>query len=216
MAIAVNYREQYARYGRYFKTIIDKYSKKPAVRTSVELLLTLFTISFFAVFALRPTAVTIARLVSDIRTQRDIEGRLTEKVDSLRKAQAVLSAEQARIVLLDQALPRGPHPDQLVQQIEGLSQTYGVGLESLSVGKTLILGKTDKKKAEKFGTFEVSFLVRGDYGGTISFLEELEALRRVVNLNSVSYGPSTKQGESGVIILTVGAQIPYYPEERKK
>ncbi len=216
MATAANYREQYAQYKRYFTSLAEQYQKKPVVRVSVEFLLTLLTISFFAVFAIRPTVLTIAQLISDVRSQQQIKRQLDEKIANIQKAQALASREASRLTFLDQALPAGPQPDFLVRQIEGLAGSHNVFIESLSIGKLpLYETKSTTSPQGKFASFEVSFLIRGSYSATHAFLNEIENLRRIVNLTSISYGPSTKEGESGVIILAVGAQVPYFPEKKE-
>lgn len=218
MPAATNYREQYAQYKRYFTTLSNTYGEKPVVRTSVELVLTLLTVSFFAVFAIRPTVLTVAQLFSDVRQQQQkIKKPLQEKVQNLKTAQDVATRESRSLSLLDQALPRGPKPDLLLRQIEGLATQYGVVIESLSIGKLALFGNVNPTKAtgEKYSSFEVSFLVGGSYNGTHAFLKELEEIRRVVNITSISYRPSSEEGESNVIILAAGAQVPYYPEKKE-
>lgn len=219
MAISTNYREQYAKYSRYFRNLVETYGKKEAVRTSVELLLTLLTVSFFAVFAIRPTVDTIARLVADIKTQKDIQKTLDEKIVNLKKAQATYNAESNRLVFLDQGMPRGPFPDLLVRQLEGLAGQTGVSLSALGTGKTQLLGKNTQSDVQAKKTepqFEVSFTVRGEYKKILSFLEDLENLRRLVNITSISVSKNLKVGEENTIILTVGAQVPYYQSDKTK
>ena len=158
MAASENYRERYAQNRRYFRFLSDTYQKKPVVKTSVELLLTLLTISFFAVFAIRPTVLTIAQLVADVRAQTQIKRQLDEKLQNIQKAQALSKQEQTRLAFLDQALPAGPKPDLLVRQIEGLANANGLVLESLSIGK-LALYETKATAGGpqgKFSSFEVS------------------------------------------------------------
>lgn len=215
-ASSTNYREQYAHYRRYFKSLADTYYKKPEVRTSIELLLTLLAVSFFAVFAIRPTVLTIAQLIADVRAQTQIKKQLDEKIQNIRKAQEVSAREQTRLTYLDQALPAGPQPDRLVGQIEGLAGAHELVLESLNIGK-LPLYETKDNPTEprgKFSSFEVSFLVAGSYTNTLAFLKEVEDLRRIVNITSVSYGPSSKEVEDRIIILAVGAQVPYFPDKK--
>lgn len=212
MAIASNYREDYAKYSRNFTKIAQKYGQRPEVRTGVELLLTFLTISFFAVFAIRPTVNTIATLIANIKTQKEIEAKLNEKITNLKKAQIVFAQENARLALLDQAYPQGPQPDLLAGQIERLTAQDNLKLETFNVGKTPLDGKIAKEQGKGAESqFELSFLVKGEYKNIISFLKDLENLRRLVNITTISTSVSKKQGEEGKILLTIGAQVPYYP-----
>lgn len=206
-----NYRESYAKYSRYFKNLAQTYGKQPVVRYSAELLFTLLAISFFAVFAIRPTVNTIAHLYADIKTQKEIEGKLTDKISNLKKAQVAYSREANRLVMLDEALPRGPAPEFFVQQLEGLAREDGVILESITVGKTPLYGKILEEQSKgNGGSFEASFLVKGDYKKIVTYLGDLESLRRILSLNSVTVGVNKKLGEKGVITLTVESEVAYY------
>ncbi|OGY09925.1 MAG: hypothetical protein A2782_04455 [Candidatus Blackburnbacteria bacterium RIFCSPHIGHO2_01_FULL_43_15b] len=205
MAIAYNY-------SRNFTKIAQKYSARPEVRTGVELLLTFLTISFFAVLAIRPTANTIATLVADIKTQKEIEAKLNDKIANLKKAQTVFAQESRRLALLDQAYPKGPQPDILASQLEGLAAQDNLKLETFNVGKTPLAGKVAKDQSKGAESqFELSFLVKGEYKNILTFLKDVENLRRLINITTISTAVSKKSGEEGKILLTVGAQIPYYP-----
>ena len=70
--MTVNYREQYAKYNKYFTSLRLVYTKKPEVRVSLNLLMTLLAISFFGLFALRSTISTIAELLSNVKSQEEI------------------------------------------------------------------------------------------------------------------------------------------------
>ncbi|MBI2590906.1 MAG: type 4a pilus biogenesis protein PilO [Candidatus Blackburnbacteria bacterium] len=213
MAIASNYREKYAKYTRQLARIVQVAGQKPEVRASIELLLTFLTISFFAVFAIRPTANTIAKLIADVKTQKDIQVKLNDKITNLKKAQTVYAQEKTRIALLDQAYPKNPQPDTLASQLENLAAQNSLKLESLNVGKTTLAGKIAKDQAKvDESQFELSFLVKGEYRNILLFLKDTENLRRLINVTSVSMGVSKKSGDEGAILLTVGAQIPYYPD----
>lgn len=217
MAIASNYREKYAKYTHNLAKIAQIAGQKPEVRVSIELLLTFLTISFFAVFAIRPTVNTIAKLVADIKTQKDIQTKLNDKITNLKKAQIVYTQEKTRLALLDQAYPKGPQPDTLASQLEGLAAQNSLKLESLNVGKTTLAGKiiNDQPKGTE-SQFELSFLVKGEYKNILIFLKDVENLRRLINITSVSAGLSKKSGEEGAILLTIGAQVPYYPNTIEK
>lgn len=217
MAIAANYREGYAKYSRYFKSIAQNYGQKPVVRTSIELLLTFLTISFFAVFAIRPTVNTIAGLIAEIKTQKEIQTKLDEKLVNLKKAQVAYAQGSAGLTFLEQALPKGPQPDQLVRQLEGLAAQDGLVLASLNIDKTPLFGKVVQEESKKTGSqFEVSFLIKGDYQRVLAFLLDVENLRRIINITSVSLGTTNKTGEQATILLTISAEIPYYEATQLK
>jgi len=68
--MAPAWRNSYLRHKTYFLNISSQYSKKQDVRMFMELLLSLATVSLFAVFAIRPTLITIAELYKEIQGKK--------------------------------------------------------------------------------------------------------------------------------------------------
>lgn len=216
-AVGTSYREQYARYRRYFRRIIQVYEQRPEVKTSVELLLTLGTISFFAVFAIRPTLNTIAELLATTRTQEEIQQKLQEKIGALGVAQTTWVEEQERITLLNQALPDNSNPESYLQQIEGLTAKHGLQLITFNIDRVLLFGKEEaKSQREKpenaipgIENMDVSLSISGQYESLLSFLADLGNLRRPILVDSLSFGAS-RGNAPGPLILTVSGKVPYY------
>lgn len=208
-----NYRQQYAKYKRWFREVAKTALGKPEIRAGLEVLLAFLTVSFFAVFAIRPTVATISQLVSDTRSQKEISNQLDEKIKALREAQELWSAQQGTIKLLDGALPKDPLPDQAIQQIEGLAAKHNTALVAVNVGKAHLFGPSPKKPQ---ADFEASFSVLGTFENTRAFLQEVEHLRRVMVVKSFSYGPAKKEAEEAEkeqILLVIGVTVPYYYRE---
>lgn len=216
-----NYQRQYLRYSRYFRQLTGAYRDTPALRASLEFLLTLFTISFFALFALRPTINTIAELWANINSQRQIKTRLEQKIRDLAVSQEIWKTEQKRMETLDRALPKNPGPDTYIKQIEGLAASRGLGISFLKVDEVALRGEVEKQgekktKGQKTETISVSLLLSGSYAPLLGFLEDLENLRRVTDTTSVSF-TTTKGVIPGqtVILLTVANEVPYYKGGKK-
>lgn len=215
MAIA-NYREQYARYKRYFTRLGEEYMKREEVKTSLEFLLTLLAISFFAIFALRPTVNAISGLISQIRSQEEIREKLETKIRSLTQAQEIWTREEKRISVLDNALPENPKPAEFIKQIEGLGGMSGVSLTSLTISETPVLGeksdKENKKEEKRENSMESSFVVTGSYSSLVNFLEELEKTRRLVSIKDVSL-VKAKIGETVSLMLTTTVNASYFKND---
>ena len=78
--MAPAWRNSYLRYKTYFLNISSQYSKKADVRVFMELLLSLATVSLFAIFAIRPTLITIAELFKEIQGKKTTVAQLDEKI----------------------------------------------------------------------------------------------------------------------------------------
>lgn len=221
MAI-VNYRESYAISSKYFQKIKDTYSTNTQIRESVELLLTFLTISFFIVFALRPTVNTISELISNINSQKEIQGKLDTKLADLTRARQNYTREEKRLFLVEQALPENPTPDLYLRQLEGLVGTYSLTLKSLSIGETLLFGvlpknvQDDAKKKEKVPGVrgsQISFVVLGNFEDITEFVDDIENLRQTLLVDTFSLGIS--QGiDLGKISLTISGSVPNFPKQK--
>lgn len=212
---AISYREQYARYTRYFSRLAQIYGQRPAVRASFELLLTLLTISFFTVFALRPTFNAITELWSEIESQKQTKAQLGEKLTNLGNAQSALAQEQERLELLSQAMPENPQPERYLRQAEGLAARNQVSLITFNVDRVTLFGKTEMKKPkegqENLAEARVTLSVSGEYNSLISFLQEIENLRRLIIIETVSFGAG-KGKQAGSLVLTISGKIPYFTQ----
>lgn len=212
--MALSYRRDYSNYKKYFIRLKSTYSERPDIKAGVEVVLTFLTIAFFLLFAIRPTVNTISELLSDIKSQKEIQVKLTKKIADLQKAQVIFSKEQPRLAFLNQALPRGAEPEVLVQQIEGVASKRNVTLDAISLGKTILFDKTNKNPPGP-AEFEISYTVKGSFEDTLAFLQDTENLRRTTSIVSLAFSISKRSEESGILLLTVGAMSPYYGLEKK-
>lgn len=217
----INYRQQYARYKRYFRELTQTYAQKPGVRTSIELLLSLLVISFFAIFALRPTLNTIAELWATIRSQREAGQQLDQKLQALATAQTVWSRDQERLSLLEEALPSEAQPEKFLRQIEGLAAEHNVSINSFNIDEVLLFGEELKKKREKkekegiegAQEFTLSFSVGADFEPLMAFLTGLENLRNVIEIEAFAFGRSSGK-QTGPLSLNIAGKV-YFAEEGK-
>lgn len=216
MAAAINARSQYLRYNRYFRRLTDAYTNVPAVRVSVELLLTLFTISFFVIFALRPTINTISDLVSQIRSQEEIKTKLEQKITNLARAQELWTREKAKVSLIEQAIGKTPEPDIYIKQVEKLAVSKGLSISFLKVEEVGLKGEVKNKeqnkpkKTKSTDFIDTAVSVTGSYGSLLSFLEGLENLRRTINVTSISFVSTKNPGQSqNTLVLTIASKVPY-------
>lgn len=218
----VNYRERYARYSRYFAQLKQAVDKNQQVQESVELLLTFLTISFFIVFALRPTVNTITELWASVNSQKEIGQKLDTKLSNLTQARANYNKEEKRLFLVEQSLPENPSPDLYLAQIEGLVATYSLTLKSFNVAEILLFGVVPKdiqeqeEKKQKIPGVRgapITFAVTGSFENISAFLDDLENLRQILTVDNFLVGIA-KSFDSN-ITLTVAGTIPSYPGTRQ-
>lgn len=197
-------------YQRYFVNLQNLYKRKE-IKVYTNLILSLFAVTLFVYFALRPTAITIAALFRELEDKKTINQKLQEKINSLDQARINYSKITNSLYLLDQALPKDSDVNLLLVQIEILAQKSNVAFKGMNFEPVNILGEDTSKKANKknkIGTNEIVFNldVTGDYESLKSFLKNLEGLRRLINIQSFSITQSQKEGEEKVMSITISTK----------
>ena len=214
--MALGWRSGYLRYKDYFLNILLVYKKRPDLKMFLEAGLSLFTIFVFSVFALRPTLLTIATLVREIRTKEETVAKMDEKIANLDAAEVLYSEVEQRINTVKESVPEGPEPDSFLRQVEGVSQGASAQVLGVSFGEVTLSGKAPEKKAKeelaalpegaKALPFSVS--VTGDYFALSKFLADLENLRRPLKIDAS--GMNSSQTPEGVTLtLVISARTPY-------
>jgi Tfp pilus assembly protein PilO len=179
-----DWQTEYHRYRRYFTDLSRFYQSKKA-KTYLGIILSLLTTTFFVVFAIKPTLVTITQLVRQIKDQKLVEASLEKKINSLAQAQNEYLAIESELYLLDEALPQEPQASLLLKQLETLASQKNVNIKRLKINE-FELKKTGSHKSEK-QPLTFTFTAIGDYPNLKAFLSSLADLRRIVLVESFSF-----------------------------
>lgn len=212
--MALGWRSGYIRYKRLFLNIAELYNQRRDIRAFLETLLTLGTIAVFAIFALRPTLLTIANLYQEIKAKEQLASDLTKKAQNLVQAQTIYNQEGTRLSLLSSAMPEKPFPELFVRQLEGLVAKHNVEVLGLTFGKATLLGSEDDSAIKKVslpanvGGASFSLSAKGTYTSITSFLADLESLRRPIIIDTFSLNVSGVEGKD-VLVLVVTGLAPY-------
>lgn len=217
--MALGWRGAYLRYRDYFLNIINVYKQKQDVKMFLEILLSAGTISLFAVFAIKPTVVTIIDLVNQLQSRQQTLTQMNQKINDIQTAQALFNVNQTTIALVPEAVPTDPSPDGFARQIEGLSKKSSANLLGVSIGDVTLVGKpTQTVKQTDFaplpeGAKEVSFSIslEGDFTSLVTFVTSLQNLRRPVKVDVFNISSSkTKTGPA--LVLLISGRVPYYAQ----
>ncbi len=217
--MALGWRKNYLRYRSYFLNIANIYKQRPDLKVFLELILTLATISFFVLFALKPTLLTVIELLKEIEAKEETVEKMNTKIQNLQQAQTLYIQEGTRIKLLETALPDNPAPDLFVRQMEGLATNYSVNLLGITIGEVTLLGEEKEKRSKvelqplpegsKGITFSVS--TAGSYQGLVNFLSALENMRRPVKIDTLNIlSPQLEEAQN--LILVIAGRTPYLKE----
>ena len=220
--MALGWRKDYLRYKSYFLNVLNLYKRREDLRMFLEIILSLVTISFFSIFALRPTFLTISTLLKEVNTKKETVTKMDTKIANLQTAQNILSQESARIPILELSIPQFPQPQNFVHQIEGIAVTTQVEVLGIRVDETQLKGdipvkdqatKTDSNFPAGIGNMGFSVSATGSFQNLISFLKDLENLRSPVKINVLGISLSKKE-QGNVLTLIVTGKVPYLGGEK--
>jgi len=183
-------------YQKYLYNIVALYKQRQDLKAYLEILLSIGTIALFVVFAIKPTLITIADLVVKINNQQQTSDALDTKIKNLGIAQTLYNQEAANITLLNSAIPNGSSVPSYVRQVEGAIQKNSVTESSLSIDKVDLLSTNSTGSA----SFNLTTTVSGNYQNLVSFMQDLENLRRPSILSKVDFTSGS---------LTTTNQVPF-------
>ena len=214
--MAQSWKKEYLRYKSFFLSISELYRKKRSLRMFLEVLLSLVTISFFGIFALRPTLLTISQLVVEIKSKKETVATMNTKIKNLESAQQILLQETSNLSLLDASVFDTPKPEVVARQFEGLSNKNIVKITGLSIEKIVLVGKDEATKTstelrplpENSRAMNLSVSATGSYQELFSFLKDIENLRVPIQIDTFQIG-TTKSEDKAFLTLVISGRIPY-------
>lgn len=170
---------------------LRRYYRMPAVQVSLTLVLSLFVMAIFIVFALRPTIVTIVTLKKTIAESEKIRQQLSVKMTNLQKASVQFELLKPILPMLNTTIPNnGAEYLPLTTAIEILARQTGTQLESESLGPTLLFSRIISPfiPSKDQSVVELPFTARviGSYPNISTFLAKLLSMERIIIIESVT------------------------------
>jgi hypothetical protein len=220
--MALGWRKEYSRYKSYYLNILNFYKSKEDLRMFLEIILSLSAISFFSIFAIRPTFLTISTLLKEINSKKEVIAKMDTKIKNLQTARSILDQESLRIPILDLSVPIFPQPQTFVHQIEGIAASAQTQILGIRVDETPLKGNNPvKNSAEKditgfpadVGGMGFSVSTTGSFQNLFSFLKDLENLRSPVKISILGISLS-KVEQGNILTLVVTGKVPYLGETK--
>jgi len=197
-----DWKTEIHRYNRYFVNI-GKLTERKDVRSLTGLTVTLFVISFFILFAIKPTFIIVAGLTREIKSEQEIDDKLQKKITTLTTAQEEYSLNENRFYLLDQALPETSEFPAFIVNAEKEAAECNVQIQSFTISKIILIGS-------KENSFDFGLTATGSYQDLKNFLGKFEQLRRIVGLESISFGKTKKTvNEPAKIRLNISGKVSF-------
>ena len=181
-----DYRKQYQEYRQYIDSIVEK-AKAPAARVSLAVVGTIIFSGFLAVFALKPTLITIAGLWKEINTEKEIIIGLDRKLKLLQTAKQNYDKASSGLYLLDRAIPTTIEVENMAKDLELLALENGLNtLEFKQENFWLLSPQSGDNPSIKISGLDVKMSVGGQESQVRNFAGNLEKMGRMVKIESIT------------------------------
>lgn len=189
---------------------LSDFYQKPVARVSVELFLSIGAVLFFAIFAIRPTLLTMSDLIKEIEDKRQLDKQMAQKIAALSSAQSEYLKQQERIGVLDEAVPTGPDLVGLFKIIEKVASDNQLVITSMAVNDVPkdIVGTPAFDQLER-KNLEFTVGITGDYASVRNFVNQLIQVRRTILIDRVTFSVSDVRGFKRLDAV-VSINAPYY------
>lgn len=202
---------------RQLKLALQAFYENPIARVSLELFLTVITILFFAIVAIKPTLLTTADLVKEIEDKEELDKKLGQKMAALASAQLEYQMIEDKLDLIDQAIPNSAQLLFFLKTIEKICSEELVIIESMNMSKVPEepnLDSVTQGKVPDFSTIEKDILsvrinLSGDYQGIRKVVERLRENRRLMLVEGITFNVFDNRGEK-TLQAALAIDIPYY------
>lgn len=165
---------------------------------SIEISGTFILISFFTFFAIKPTLLTISKLVGDIKAKEILVKQLKAKINDVIISQDLFSQVQERYALVESSLPTRPRFYQAASQVVGLSEKNQIYLNKINYSIT------------DSNYYSTSISTSSSFLSATSLLSELLQNRRLFQIDQISFSLE-KDSSSKIININLPLKIYYWP-----
>ncbi|HCM37333.1 MAG: hypothetical protein UV61_C0006G0142 [Candidatus Gottesmanbacteria bacterium GW2011_GWB1_43_11] len=211
---------QLNRYRNYYRRLKPIFSA-PEVQAYTMVTLSLFAITFFGFFAIRPTLKTIATLQRQISDKAQVDQKLEAKINSLIQAQAEYEKIEVDLATIYNFMPEKPEFPSLVRKLQSLAIDNSATISSIQFSPIVlyndIITPTGTSAADPVPVaiaqsaillnFNLSF--QSDYAHLVTLLDQLTKLERLVTISSAGF--SGISSEVTTLTISVQSQAYYYP-----
>jgi len=168
-------------------------------------------ILFFAIFAIRPTILTMADLIKEIKDKRELDKALGQKVAALSSAQTQYLQVKDSLFLLDQAIPQSPSIILSLKTIEKIASDRKLVIRGFALSGVPEEKKVEIKEIAQMKRTDITFMVdvTGDYQSIKEFVDDLSVYRRTFAIDRVVFKVKDDRGRKS-LSATLSIKMPYY------
>ncbi len=168
--------------------------------------LSLFTLSFFGFFAIRPTIITAVKLIKSVSDLKKIDLEYENKISGIIRAQTEYEQIRDSLPLINLAIPGNALFHKLAQAIENFAQVSELSINQLQIDNVPISKLTPSGKLQKYS---FSLIGTGNYQAMSFFVQHLINWKRIITINSLEM---TREGGTDNKNLRIALKATAYYE----
>jgi len=199
---------------------LSRYYKIPAVQSTLSVVLSLFVVAIFILFAIKPTFVTIVKLQKSIEDSAKTLQTLTTKVAALERASTNLESLKPFLPMIEASIPsKEAGYATLTSSVELIAYQSGVALTTTTLGETLLYSRIftpfTPSKGESVIALPFTARVVGSYGAISQFLQSLMKMDRIVHIESLTYARegNVRSTTESATSLTISGEAYYLADQ---
>lgn len=173
---------------------LNEFYDRPITRVSLELIFSIVTVIVFALFALRPTLVTMSTLLREIQQKRELDTQLSQKISSLSTAQSQLTTYQPQVTALQKAILRNASVEDVAYYLEYLLQDSGLSVKSISFGNipALLPRPVETDEVLPLTQYQTQVVVSGEKDQIEAFLARVEKVKPLFSVEGWTLHSNTE------------------------
>lgn len=182
----LDYRKHITRYRKYYDRTINPFVRSTHATAYTMAIISLFTVSFFGMFAVRPTLRTIVELNRQITDSKTVSENLQKKIDTIVVAQEEYQLVKPFIEAVNQALPDEPNLTSLLTQLNGLISNTDATISALQIQPVTYFATNSSSQPT---LINFSLALTGTYAQLYATLDKILTMRRTFTAESIEFVP---------------------------
>lgn len=162
------------------------------------IILSLFTLAAFGIFAIGPTITTISQLNKQYEENADVLKALEQKNTNLQKLNSEFIAVEPELNLLDKAIPLTPKVTELTRQIEIIATRNNLSVVKLDSGLVELYPTKNANNPVFSYTFAVT--VDGTERDINKFVQDVINMERIIGIERLTTGKQLKQAFTATVV----------------
>jgi hypothetical protein len=175
---------------------LQQFYQKPVAKVSLELFLSISAVLFFAIFAIKPTLLTMSDLIKEIEDKEKLDKQLSQKIAALSSVQPLYLQLQDQLLVLDEAIPSHPQLVYSLKIIEKIASELNIVIAGINIAE---IPKENTDQDIALTSFErvdvpLSISLSGDYLSIRQFVESMKEYRRSFIIDTVIFTTKELRG----------------------